>query len=137
MYVLRMRSTVTANANHSQEKQNTHGKRVDPKTLNGGKYPQTLKRGKAENTIPGFSWNAAQAISLTAKANSVTAKANSLTAKANSLTAKAIRSRQKQIAHGKNKSTEWRSVCSLGHRFHSLCFPLTLASRVTANIVYF
>ena len=24
-----------------------------------------------------------------------------------------------------------------GHRYHSPCFPLTLASRVTANIVYF
>ena len=61
---LRWPTTATAKANHSREKQITHGKTV-----------------------------------------SLRAKANSVTAKANSLTAKAIRSRQKQIALGKNKFT--------------------------------
>ena len=68
-----------------------------------------------------------------------------------------IRSRQKQIAHGKNKFTHRKSkstqnaifysrcqsvlevllLLTVGHQFHSPCFPLTLASRITANIVYF
>ena len=61
---------------------------------------------------------------------------------------KSNHSREKQFAHDKSKSTqnevfysgghsalEFLLFFTAGHRYHSPCFPLTLASRVTANIV--
>ena len=75
------------------------------------------------------------------KSISITAKANSVTAKVNSLTAKANRSRQKQINSECDilivKVSQVLLLFTVGHRFHSPCFPSTLASRVTANIIYF
>ena len=69
------------------------------------------------------------------------------------VTTKANHSWQKQITHGKNKFTHGKSkstqnaysggqsvlevllLFTAGHRYHSQCFPLTLASRVAANMV--
>ena len=64
-------------------------------------------------------------------------KRNSLTARTNSFTAKANQLRMRYFYSGGRSVLEVLLLFTAGHRYHSPCFPLTLASRVTANIVYF
>ena len=64
-------------------------------------------------------------------------KSKSLTAKTNSLTVKANQLRMRYFHIGSLPGLEVLLLFTVGHWLHSPCFPLTLASRVTANIIYF
>ena len=83
------------------------------------------------------------ALTVTAKANHsrqkefAHGKSKSLTARTNSLKAKANQLRMRYFYSGGHSVLEVLLLFTAGHRYHSPCFPLTLASRVIANIVYF
>ena len=62
-------------------------------------------------------------------------KSKSLTAKTNSLTAKANQLRMRYFYSGDQSVLEVLPLLTVGHRYHSPCFTLTLSSRVAANIV--